>query len=234
VLNRSRFNTDQGGEFSGGQLARVCVTAGIIQSMGRTGSALDNAVAESFHSTLEFELRSRQRFTTRASARRAVVEWIEEYNTDRLHSTNGMICPVDYEHGRRRPGAKTYAQLRRRRRGARTASTPVPDPGSARRANTTTEAAAPPLIFQGPMPVGLGQRRATLRGRPSASRALRVALRRPSGPPIDPEPPATPAGRSKGQATACPRNGAARHDRTHHQDQKAQNHMIEVSTVSGD
>jgi putative transposase len=110
------LHTEQGGEFSGGALARVCTAAGIVQSMGRTGSALDNAVAESFHSTLEFELRSRQRFTTRAQARRAVVGWLQEYNTDRLHSTNGMICPVDYENGRRRPGAKTYAQLRRGRR----------------------------------------------------------------------------------------------------------------------
>jgi len=42
------LHTDQGGEFSGGALTRVCTAAGIIQSQGRTGSALDNAVAESF------------------------------------------------------------------------------------------------------------------------------------------------------------------------------------------
>ncbi len=118
------LHTDQGGEFSGGALARVCTAAGIIQSMGRTGSALDNAVAESFHSTVEFEVRARQRFTTRDQARHAIMGWIEEYNTERLHSTNGMICPVDYENGRRRPGAKTYDQLRRRRRRNPTAPTP--------------------------------------------------------------------------------------------------------------
>jgi transposase InsO family protein len=120
------LHTDQGGEFSGGALARVCARARIIQSMGRTGSALDNAVAESFHSTLQFELRSRQRLATRAEARRAVAAWLAGYNTDRLHSTNGMICPVDYENGRRRPGAKTYDQLRRRRR--RTTNGPTPAP----------------------------------------------------------------------------------------------------------
>jgi len=118
------LHTDQGGEFSGGALARVRARARIIQSMGRTGSALDNAVAESFHSTLQFELRSRQRFTTRAQARRAVAAWLAGYNTDRLHSTNGMICPVDYENGRRRPDAKTYDQLRRRRQ-----TTNRPHPG---------------------------------------------------------------------------------------------------------
>jgi putative transposase len=110
------LHTDQGGEFSGGALAQVCARAGIIQSMGRTGSALDNAAAESFHSTLTFELRSRRRFTTRDQARHAVTAWLAGYNTDRLHSTNGMICPVDYENGARRPDAKTYDRLRRRRR----------------------------------------------------------------------------------------------------------------------
>lgn len=123
------LHTDQGGEFSGGALARVCAAAGIIQSMGRTGSALDNAVAESFHSTLQFELRSRQWWATRDQARRDVAAWLAEYNTDRLHSTNGMICPVDYENGRRRPDAKTYDQLRRRRRPTTNRPTPAP-PGA--------------------------------------------------------------------------------------------------------
>jgi len=50
--------------------------------MGRTGSALDNAAIESYHSTLEFELLSRTRFATRAQARPAVIAWIEEYNTE--------------------------------------------------------------------------------------------------------------------------------------------------------
>jgi putative transposase len=90
VLTGIRVNTDQGGEFSGGALARVCTAAGITQSMGRTGSALDNAVAESFHSTLEFELLSRNGFATHVEARRAVVAWLEEYNTVRFHSTNGI------------------------------------------------------------------------------------------------------------------------------------------------
>jgi transposase InsO family protein len=65
--------------------------------MGRTGSALDNAVAESFNSTLEFELLSRRHFLTREHARRAVAAFIDEYNTDRRHSTNGMLSPVEYE-----------------------------------------------------------------------------------------------------------------------------------------
>jgi transposase InsO family protein len=86
-----------GGEYTGALFAQACARAGITQSMGRTGSALDNAASESFNSTLEFELLRGSRFTTREQARRAVAAWIEEYNTVRRHSTNHMLSPVDYE-----------------------------------------------------------------------------------------------------------------------------------------
>lgn len=66
--------------------------------MGRTGSALDNAAAESFHSTLEFELLRQTHFETRAQARRAVAGYLEEYNLTRRHSTCQMRSPVAYEH----------------------------------------------------------------------------------------------------------------------------------------
>jgi len=65
--------------------------------MGRPGSALDNAVIESWHSTLEFELRSREAFATKAAARARVAAWIEDYNHGRKHSSLGMRSPVDYE-----------------------------------------------------------------------------------------------------------------------------------------
>ena len=54
--------------------------------MGRPGSALDNAVIESWHSTLEFELRSVEQFATKAQARARVSAWIHEYNHIRRHS----------------------------------------------------------------------------------------------------------------------------------------------------
>ena len=187
------FHTDQGGEFTGGQLARVCARAGITQSMGRTGSALDNAVAESFHSTLEFELLSRNRFATHAEARRAVMTWLEEYNTVRLHSTNGMVPPVAFEHGRRRPGAKTYDQLRRRRGpGKKTqaeAATPPDTPSSSRCAILTSVAQRP----------GPSLRRQAARCRaPAACRASRHAH-------LTPEPLRARCRQLNGQAQACPR-----------------------------
>jgi putative transposase len=91
------FHTDQGSEYTAGSFRRACERLGIAQSMGRPGSALDNAVIESWHSTLEFELRSRRQFATRAQARSAVAAWIEDYNHVRRHSALGMRSPVDYE-----------------------------------------------------------------------------------------------------------------------------------------
>ena len=65
--------------------------------MGRPGSALDNAVIESWHSTLEFELRQVETFATKARARARVAAWIDDYNRHRRHSALQMMSPVDYE-----------------------------------------------------------------------------------------------------------------------------------------
>ena len=97
MLNRIRFNFDQGSEYTARAFRAACQRLGISQSMGRPGSALDNAVIESWHSTLEFELRSLHVFATRAQARAAVAAWIEDYNHARRHSALGMVSPVDYE-----------------------------------------------------------------------------------------------------------------------------------------
>ena len=91
------LHTDQGSEYTSRLVRQACTRLGIAQSMGRPGSALDNAVIESWHSTLEFELRSVEHFPTRAAARARVSAWIEDYNTRRRHSALGMMSPVDYE-----------------------------------------------------------------------------------------------------------------------------------------
>jgi putative transposase len=61
----------------------------------------DNAVIESWHSTLEFELRRMEHFATKAQARAGVAAWIDDYNRDRRHSSVGMISPIDYEQAQR-------------------------------------------------------------------------------------------------------------------------------------
>jgi putative transposase len=59
--------------------------------MGRPGSALNSAVIESWHSTVELELRRVEHFTTRAAAR------IEDYNTKRRHPACQKTPPAAYE-----------------------------------------------------------------------------------------------------------------------------------------
>jgi transposase InsO family protein len=91
------FHSDKGGEYTGHVFALACDALGVTQSMGRVGSALDNAAAESFNSTLEHELLSRRRFATKAQARQEVARFIDAYNTRRRHSSAEMLPPVRYE-----------------------------------------------------------------------------------------------------------------------------------------
>ena len=91
------FHTDQGSGYTARAFRQACERLGVTQSMGRPGSALDNAVIDAWHSTLEFELRRREHFPARAVARAKVAAWIEDYNTTRRHSACQMMPPVSYE-----------------------------------------------------------------------------------------------------------------------------------------
>lgn len=91
------FHSDQGSEYTAEDFRAACGRLGVVQSMGRPGSALDNAVIESWHSTLEWELRSRREFATRAQARAEIAAWVEDYNCVRRHSALGMKSPVAWE-----------------------------------------------------------------------------------------------------------------------------------------
>jgi putative transposase len=91
------MHTDQGSEFTSTTLRAAFQRLHIRQSMGRVGSALDNAVIESWHSTLQFELRSLEHFTTKVQARARIAAWIDEYNPDRRHSSCQMRSPIQQE-----------------------------------------------------------------------------------------------------------------------------------------
>ena len=92
------FHTDKGSQYTSRDFAGACRRLGVTQSMGRVGSALDNACAESFFSTLEHELISRRNWPTRDQARREIANWISGwYNPKRLHSANNMTSPNDCE-----------------------------------------------------------------------------------------------------------------------------------------
>ena len=92
------FHTDRGAEYTSAACRAACQRLGLRQSMGRTGSCLDNAAAESFFATLKVELVGRRRYATRAQARASIFAWIAWYNRRRLHSSNGYLPPVEWEH----------------------------------------------------------------------------------------------------------------------------------------
>ena len=70
----------------------------MIARMSGKGDCYDNAVAESFFSTLEFELLMRSDWQTREDARRAIFRYIDTwYNPRRRHSTLGYLSPAAYE-----------------------------------------------------------------------------------------------------------------------------------------
>ena len=66
--------------------------------MSGTGECLDNAVAESFFATLEWELIQDSDWHTHAEARRAIFDYLEVwYNRQRRHSSLGFMSPAAYE-----------------------------------------------------------------------------------------------------------------------------------------
>lgn len=92
------FHADRGTQFMSGQLHDVCAELGVQQSAGRTGVCWDNAMAESFWSTLKSEFYDRRKWATRAEARAGVADWIERvYNRRRLHSSIEYVTPVAFE-----------------------------------------------------------------------------------------------------------------------------------------
>jgi transposase InsO family protein len=70
--------------------------------MGRVGSCFDNAAAEAFFSSLEWEVLSRHDLATVEQAQDVVLDVVLDwcygfYNHHRRHSTIGMVSPITYE-----------------------------------------------------------------------------------------------------------------------------------------
>jgi putative transposase len=80
------------------KFAALCRRLGIRQSMGRVGSCFDNAAAEAFFSSLEWEVLSRHELDSTAKARAVVIDWCYGfYNHQRRHSAAAGQSPINYE-----------------------------------------------------------------------------------------------------------------------------------------
>ena len=80
------------------KFVNLCKEAGVRQSLGAVGSCFDNAVAEAFFSSLEWEVLSRHDFTAAEEAKEVILEWcLEFYNFERRHSSAAMLPPAVFE-----------------------------------------------------------------------------------------------------------------------------------------
>jgi len=92
------FHTDRGSTYTADRFTALCRRLGIRQSMGRVGSCFDNAAAEAFFSSLEWEVLSRHDFLSTAQARATVIDWCYGfYNHQRRHSAAAGLSPINYE-----------------------------------------------------------------------------------------------------------------------------------------
>jgi putative transposase len=92
------FHSDRGVQYASHDYRQALAVDGILASMSRKGDCWDNAVAESFFSTLKRELVHKRRFSILAAARLAIHEYIEAfYNGKRRHTANGHLSPAERE-----------------------------------------------------------------------------------------------------------------------------------------
>lgn len=91
-------HSDQGVTYASGAYRKLLARNQLLCSMSRKGECLDNAVAESFFSSLKTELVDHEDYRTREEARQSLFEYIEVfYNRRRRHSYLGNISPAEFE-----------------------------------------------------------------------------------------------------------------------------------------
>lgn len=90
------FHSDRGSNYTSAEFSAVLEGLGIRQSVGRTGSCFDNALAESFNAAIKVERIHRTAYPTIRKAREDIARYIElRYNRTRLHSALGYRTPQE-------------------------------------------------------------------------------------------------------------------------------------------
>jgi putative transposase len=91
-------HSDQGGQYTSIDYQAELAARSVEVSMSRRGNCYDNAVVESFFSTLKAELDGYGQYETREQAQTELFEYIEVfYNRQRQHSSLGYRSPAEFE-----------------------------------------------------------------------------------------------------------------------------------------
>jgi putative transposase len=90
-------HSDRGSQYTSIDFNDLLDDHGILASLGSTGDAYDNALAESFVDSFKTELIADRAWRSRDQLELAIVEWIGWYNHRRLHSSLGDIPPAEFE-----------------------------------------------------------------------------------------------------------------------------------------
>ena len=91
-------HSDRGSQYTSEPFQRLLADHGVTCSMSRAGNVWDNAVMESFFSSLKTERTAAKLYRTRAQAKADVFDYIEcFYNPRRRHSTLGYLSPMEFE-----------------------------------------------------------------------------------------------------------------------------------------
>ena len=91
------FHSDRGSEFDNYLIDEVLETFKITRSLSHKGCPYDNAVAEAQFKIIKTEFVRNQRFESLEHLESCLSEYIEWFNTKRIHSTLGYLSPVDYK-----------------------------------------------------------------------------------------------------------------------------------------
>jgi len=90
------FHSDRGVQYASNKTRTILsFNKKITQSMSRKGNCWDNAVAESFFKSIKYEWLNRFIFENSKQLHAAIYEYIQWYNTKRLHSALGYKTPLE-------------------------------------------------------------------------------------------------------------------------------------------
>lgn len=90
------LHSDQGWQYQMKNYQNILQSNRVVQSMSRKGNCLDNAVMEGFFGILKSECYYLNKFKSTTELRRAIEEYIDYYNNERISSRLKGLIPVEY------------------------------------------------------------------------------------------------------------------------------------------